>query len=812
MAKKTRPLISKPFDLKRYLPEFTTYEYKVYLSYIYQLNSYMLLTDKDGAVFYKPIQVKCNPKKFYTDYDKQENYEDLVIELTRIIKPYTDNLKETGLFKHEVKEKSEDLVLTIIDTLTENLSDLYDNNHFTKTGDYPEKSIKQYILNPVDTYNTFLNVDPEEMEAKVEEAVSQIYNTITGLIPLYNENITFMKPKHNRKINGAIKKFMDSTTADPFLNLHLGNQPVKYYQARAGESIVKEFGLKRHLKNNDNDQLYFYDTNLKYFDEITTQQLKKKLYNSLGFPLTETDINTVTKAVPTEDELYNNLLVFRNMYFDTDTLREFRPLPEVTTYNRKDYLTVYNIGTLNQKDKTINLLDYNKGLELEEVLTVKGIEVTDDDGNQTIELPTINPEIPVNEYKKRYGMTLTELVLRQLLIPKDNPTDIRLFKDYLERLGSNIYGANLYKVITFYYGDGDNGKSILNLFNNLIFNKLNYEIKPEALAETFSLESFYNRLLITIDEVTRSSFDDLKDYLKQISSKYSKMEKRQIYSKKTFTIYGFPNITIYSNELLDLNPEKDGALFSRLDYLKLPNKFLDPKELSQYPNSYPLVNGLEDLLSKDTEGLSWLITAGILCFKNMKETSNKYTLKQTREETIDIYSNMDYLSKFLMLYTEYVDDLPREYYISNTDLTNSYLQYMANLNKTVDTEGLSKEIGIKLRQKYPELKQKENKYKETGTGRTMYKLKLKEPEDITREFNEAYTINEYATDRQLNILDMDGKLKTVYKNIQKGNCTISILEMKLPNLNCMELVKQLESLGLIYNTGNAILLTGVKED
>lgn len=94
-------------------------------------------------------------------------------------------------------------------------------------------------------------------------------------------------------------------------------------------------------------------------------------------------------------------------------------------------------------------------------------------------------------------MTLTELVLRQLLIPKDNPTDIRLFKDYLERLGSNIYGANLYKVITFYYGDGDNGKSILNLFNNLIFNKLNYEIKPEALAETFSLESFYNRLLIT---------------------------------------------------------------------------------------------------------------------------------------------------------------------------------------------------------------------------------------------------------------------------------------------------------------------------
>lgn len=812
MAEETRPYISKPFDLKKYLPEFTTYKYKVYLSYIKGLNSYMLISNRDGAIFFKPLEIKCTPNKFYTDYDKQENYEYLVIELTKIIKPYTDNLKENGLLKHEIKEKSEDLVLTIIDELAESLNDLYDNKHFTKTDNYPDKAIKEYILNPVETYNTFLNVDPDEIKAKVEEDVNTITETIINLIPLYNENITFMKPKHKRRINGAIKRFMDSTTADPFLNLHLGNKPVKYYQARAGESIVKEFGLKRHLKNNDNDQLYFYDNDLKYFDEITTQQLKKKLYNSLGFPLTENDINTVTKAVPTEDTQYNNLLVFRNMYFDTDTLKEFRPLPEVTTYNRKDYLTVYNIGTLNQKTNTINLLDYNKELKLEEVLTVKGIEVTDDDGNQTIILPEINPEIPVNEYKKRYGMTLTELVLRQLLIPKDNPTDIRLLKDYLERLGSNIYGANLYKVITFYYGDGDNGKSILNLLNNLIFNKLNYEIKPEALAETFSLESFYNRLLITIDEVTRSSFDDLKDYLKQISSKYSKMEKRQIYSKKTFTIYGFPNITIYSNELLDLNPEKDGALFSRLDYLKLPNKFLDSKELKQYPNSYPLVNGLEELLSKDTEGLSWLITAGILCFKNMKETSNKYTLKQTREETIDIYSNMDYLSKFLILYTEYVDDLPREYYTSNNDIANSYLQYMANLNKTVDTEGLSKEIGIRLRQKYPELKQKENKYKNTGNGWTMYKLKLKEPEDITREFNEVYEITEYVTDKQLNILEMDGKLKTVYNHIQKGNNTISILEVTLPNINCMEIVKQLESLDLIHNTYITRLPNGNEED
>ena len=792
---KNRPLISKSYNLKEYLPEFTTYEYEVYLSYIYQLNSYMLITSKDGAVFFKPIKIKCYPNKFYTDYDKQKHYEDLVTAIKLILKPYEKELKESKQYeKHEIKDKVEYLVLDIIETLAEHLSDLYDNNHYTKIGNYPDEIIKEYILNPVDTYNFYLNEDKDKVKNRVDKAVNDIKEDIETIIIKYNENKHFMDFRDKQTLNGMFRNLVNQTTSDPFLNLHLGNRPVKYYQARAGEDIVKEFGLKRHLKNNDNDQIYFYDPDLKYFDEITTQQLKNKLYKSLGFNLTETDINTVTKAVPTENNLYTNLLVFRNMYFDTETLREFKPFPEVSTYNRKDYLTTFNIGTLNEKNNTINLLDYNKELKLEEVLTVK-------------ELPEINPEIPVTEYKKRFGMTLTEIVLRQVLIPKDNPDDIRLYRDYLERLGSNIFGANLYKVITFYYGDGDNGKSILNLFNNLIFNKLNYEIKPEALAETFSLESFYNRLVITIDEVTRNSFDDLKDYLKQMSSKYSKMEKRQIYSKKTFTIYKFPNITIYSNELLDLNPTTDGALFSRIDYLKLPNRFLTTEEVNQYNNCYPVVDNLEELLSKDTEGLSWLITAGILCFKDMKEKNKRYTLKQTREETIDIFLNIDYLSKFLMLYTEYLDDLPRELYTSNEDITNSYIKYMSRLHKKVDTEGLAKETGIKLRQKYPELKQKENKYKQTGTGKVMYKLKLKEPEDITREFNIGYQINEFVTDNQLNTLNTNSKLRTVYNQIQKGNCTIAILEDELPpeKYDCLELVQQLESLNLIFKTDQTIL-------
>ena len=290
------------------------------------------------------------------------------------------------------------------------------------------------------------------------------------------------------------------------------------------------------------------------------------------------------------------------------------------------------------------------------------------------------------------------------------------------------------------------------------------------------------------------------------------METRQLYSTNTFTLYGFPNITIYSNDLLDLQPIEDGALFSRIDYLELPNKFVEESELDKYNNTYLKLEGLEDKLKQDLDGLSWLITAGILCFKNMKQTSNRYTLKQTREETIEVFLGADSLTKYLMVYTEFVDDLPRESFTSNTDIVNGYLEYMAGLNREVDQDGLAKEIGLKLNKVHPQLKQEGNKYKETGTGRTMYKLKLKEPEDITREYNEAYTINEYATDRQLSILDTNGKLKTVYKQIQKGNCTISILTSKLPGLDCLDLVQQLDSLELIYATEQTILNKHIKED
>ena len=776
----TRPIISKPYDINQYLENSTGYNNKLYLAYIYQIKKYVLISEKEKDFYFKPLQTAYDPVTLF-NRTGNANWE----EIEKEIKTILGNTKSKGLDK---------VISKIITELLGNLNDLFINNHFTTLKTFP-KGLKQFILNPVDTYNIY-NTEYNSSKEIVDETKDSIKQKIEDIIELYNSNSLHITDDW---LNKQVKYLVSYTSRDPFLSLNLGHKPVKYYQATAGEMIVKEFGLKRHLKDN-NETLYFYNEDLKYFDEITTANLKKKLYETLGFNLVESDINAIRKAVSTEDILYRNLLVFGNMYYDTNTLDEFKPLLEVSTYNRQDYLTVNNIGTFNEDTNTINLLNYNKELKLEDILTVKTIpELT-------------NLELPLDEYKTKYGMTLTELVLRQILIPKDNQTDIRLFKDFLERLGSNIYGSNLYKVITFYYGDGYNAKSVLNLFNNLIFNKLDYEIKPDTLKDSFNLENFYNRLLITIDEVTRDSFTELKDYLKQMSSKYSKMEARQLHTSNTFTLYGFPNIVIFSNELLDLQPIEDGAIFSRIDYLKLPNKFVEKSELDSYNNTYLKLDGLEDLLTKDLDGLSWLITAGILCFKNMKQTSNRYTLKQTREETIEVFLGADSLTKYLMVYTEFVDDLPEENFTSNLEITNGYLEYMTNLNREVDQDGLPKRIGLKLNKLYPQLKQEGNKIKDhNNNGGKKYKLKLKSSEDITKEYNEAYTINEYATDRQLTVLETDNKLNTVYKQIQKGNCTISILTSKLPSLDCIDIVQQLESLNLVYATGQTIINKHIKE-
>lgn len=796
----TRPLITKPYDLTNYNEDFT--ESYLYLSYV-NLRGYMIITYKAGNIWFTPLEINLTPDElsfnlpnglsFMEEESQTEEYKLLLSEVIKVFKPYEKILKNNGLEPHKIKETIEDLAYNFILDKVEELKDLGIDGHFTNLEEYKNPQIKKFIMDPDNTFTKWLNkpnLSPQDHKAKAKEVTYELESKIDEVISFIKENRGIYTSE--RTIAKELGRLTKELNPSPLLSLNRGQNTV-FNINYGSEEIVREFGVKRHLDNSNKSKYYIYNNDLKYFEEITKENLKNKIYKRYGFNLNDNHIDSLLKGVSNEDKLYKNLIVLNNLYFDIDYLQPFQPM--TYEYRRQDYLTVNTIGVFNENTNKIQLLNYDLDLDLFDIFSIK-------------DLSKVDPNTAPREFTKKYGMTYTEYVLRQVLIPKDNPQDITLFIDYLERLGSDIKGKNTEKVITFYYGDGDNGKSILNLFYDLIYNKLNLPLRPDNLNDQFNLKMFDNRLVINIDEVTANTFDNLKDWLKNITSKYSKQEAREMYSQNTFTLYGFPNINIYSNVLIDLDLQEDLALFSRIDYLKLPNIFVTPKELDKYNNAYPIVQGLEETLRQDLEGLSWLITASIMAYRHMLGEGRSYLRKQTREETIDIFKNVDYLTKFLMIYTNYDEDLERINFVSGQELIGAYTNYMELQGKSVtqNKTKLAKTLGLKIKGVYPNFNPKTDKYKKEGRL-TYYKLKLKSTDEVNREFRQVYKVNDdNLTDRQVGVLNnLNNDVYIIYKAIKDGHNTINKLNTKYPDNDNIDKVKQLLTLNLIINTNTASL-------
>ena len=332
---------------------------------------------------------------------------------------------------------------------------------------------------------------------------------------------------------------------------------------------------------------------------------------------------------------------------------------EIVWCSSSTLLTINRIGFENPTNRNeIRLLKYNNDLSTMDVLQVK-------------EMPPNATSVPITKYNDKFGMTYTEKVLRQILIPKDEPHNLNMFKDFLERLGSCITGENPFKVITMYYNEnGNNGKGILKLLFELVFNKQSYPLTPNDMDGNFNLPAYMDRRVILIDEIDRNSFNKLKPDLKRMSSKYARTEQRMMYTDKNAIINNYANIFIFSNVLISMTLD-ELALFDRMDFLELPNRFVYEHELNKYPNTYLKDPLTEEKILSDYDGLSWLITASILAYKSLKATPNAtYTLRQTIEESMDIFLDTDHLTKFIKIYTEKDEELIPDDFITTSEIAS----------------------------------------------------------------------------------------------------------------------------------------------
>lgn len=790
-----KPIISESYSLLDYLPNYNVFD--IYLAYV-KTRGYILINYTGSNYWFKSYEINKNPEDLYLNYGNLNAEDEKILNkifdgIKEYLKPYEYYLKkELKKVPHEIKEEIDSIALDIWDKLIEDVYIKNDSDSFVKVGNYKDIQMKHFILNPLETFNTFLDIEGNGYTVSDDEAFNiklEFDEKIENLVEWFNSKQAYYIPRTLN--NGAIQKdsifkpndFYESVISminnvypSHIFNLKTGGK--KLDKTEGALELIQLFNIKRTLKN-ENESVYYYNEKNNYYEEITEKGLKNLIYKEYGFNLVESDIKAIFKSIPSEDKLYKNILAFNNCLFDTNTLEKVTGI-----YNRRDYLTLNRIGYKEKNSNKINLLDfdeYEKPLEVEDILTVKELSE---------------------------AATLTERTLREILIPKTNPNDLSLYQDYLERTGAKILGRNLFKDITFYDTEYSNaGKTILLYLLDLLYNDKNISIDASTLEDNFSFKSYDNALAINIDEIDKDSFEKVKPTLKRISSQYSKQQFRNMREESQYIIEEFSEITICSNIKLNLDPVDDYALFERIDFLRLPNRFVSEHEVKKYDNAYIKNDNLFNELRKDRRGLNWLITASIKCFKDMMKNKRRYSCKQTAEQSIDIYTDGNMILKFLVVYTKKDSDLAISDYVHVKDIKEQFLRYLElkGLSLTQhELNNLSQSIGYELAKLYDLSK---GNGKENDSKGVKYSIELKNLEDVAIEFRQIYEINEDLSNQDLNNLSyLSSDEKEIYNAIKlDGKNTINLLKEIYISYDVYSCIKTLEEKSLIVNTGKTNL-------
>lgn len=820
--KNRKVMITRPYDLSDYNINYDIS--KVYLAYV-KSKGFVLFHETDYNTWLYSIEEHNTDTEMFlnnwTNTDKE------IVKLrdifnTRVIPDYIKKLEHkvnsgVNYDSNQLELDKDNIFTEVIGTLLYDLQRIIETDNFTRLQDLNtgNNTITRFYLTPEKTFNKYLEPpDPlnyHDFKAKKESITEDLKQKATELFTIYNKyhNLQGYTDSKHKKIGtlledkavfNVINDLLNEVGFDnPIYSLNYGKGSEKVKQLRATNELVRELHIKRHIKDGSST-IYYFNDNLNYFqklDKPTLQYLVPKVY---GIDIAKKDITAIYDNINTNDILHNNLLVFDNILYDIDMLEEFN-FP-ICNYNRKHYLTDNIIGVKDKDTGNINLLTFNDSLSYpDDINTVKPLPTNED------LIEDMENNLSISEYPKKYGMTLTELTLRQILIPKDNPTDLRMFIDYLERLGSCILKRNQFKTITFYFDEvGNSGKSCLNMFFDLIYNDNNQPVKPEQFKDQFGAKELYNKNCINVDEINENSFFNMLDTLKRMSSPYSKDKVRNMREETFFTINYYPNMYFFVNELIPLDVKKHKAVFKRFDFLKTPNIFVEKSELNKYPNAWLENPLLYPKLREDKEGLNWLASAMILSYKIMMARQiPAYTLKQTTNESIDIYLSTNELIKFLVTYTELAPpETPSNDYVRIKEIKSKFLEYLELKNTDYKTNTLDKDIGKELRNLYGINKDNEKQYF-NNTGGAKYRVKLKDFNEVENEYKQIYCINEFVSDKQLELLSYSNDNKLVYNKIQAGYNTINKLNKELRELDNYNIVKQLESQGLIENTFNTSL-------
>jgi hypothetical protein len=270
--------------------------------------------------------------------------------------------------------------------------------------------------------------------------------------------------------------------------------------------------------------------------------------------------------------------------------------------------------------------------------------------------------------------TLWEETLKQILVPKNNPEDKKLFYDFLAIISSCLEQNNKWKLLSVFFGDGNNGKSIIKLMEELIFDSAYFEPDTEEIKDRFFWSRADDTNLIVMDETDLDTFKKWEALIKRLTSGASgKMDIRKMRSDKNHKSKGFGTFMIFTNDIPEFSQKK--AVLNRLFFGHFPNVFTeDVTKDNEYLKNENLWNELED----DYKGIEW--------FCNILPKAYEEIGKPIQDEEYkkDLMANTSKLGIFLL--SSYEPSKNPEVYITNEEIRMA-IQYNSDLWRDLTANG-----------------------------------------------------------------------------------------------------------------------------
>lgn len=401
----------------------------------------------------------------------------------------------------------------------------------------------------------------------------------------------------------------------------------------------------------------------KPFKEINRQWLLDEIneeINLIGLGFTNNDVFITLNDCQKMLEYINNSQRFNKKYMELENVYIYKPTMEIIDkpYN---IVTLDRLGLIENedtKDENIKLFKYDSNITLD----------------------ALTPD----------NITPTMKILKQILVPRQNPTDQKKLLFFLQLVGLMVHGNNDVKILPVFYRQGNNGKGVLSNILKLLFgNQGASDIKQDRMDDNFINEVVdgTNHVIIN-DELERDTISKHLSTFKQLTGG-SGFGGRQIFSNETKNTKEIPPLFQASNYIPEIEiTASNKAIIKRLILIHMPNVFVDKDEIDETRNEYEEKTGIDQIIANDYEGLSQLISLSINEFKKFDYTSNvrsQMAINPTIQETMYKLSSDNPLINYIGAYTMPLNqDTPKRDWITTNMIKDAFIDWYKRNNKGLE--------------------------------------------------------------------------------------------------------------------------------